>query len=201
MNGVAVEWGAATAALPGESECGDQCVVETFEHGAMVAVIDALGHGREAAHAARLAAQTLSQNPRSAPAALIERCHARLRGTRGAAVSIGAIDLATQSLAWIGIGNVLGTLVSANPRATPRVRELLRYSGVVGDHLRELTPSVVPIAAGDVLILTTDGVGDYSGETLPPAFEPQWLADQLLRRFAKRTDDAGVLVVSVRRSR
>src|SRR6185503_1117238 len=109
----AFEWGAAMRAHPGETECGDAYVVETFENGALVAMIDALGHGPLAARAAGLAAQVLSRHAREEPAALIERCHASLRGTRGAAVSVAALDTAQRTLTWVGIGNVTGILVRA----------------------------------------------------------------------------------------
>jgi len=42
-------WGLAAMPLAGESESGDCCVVKAFDKGVLVAVVDALGHGREAA--------------------------------------------------------------------------------------------------------------------------------------------------------
>jgi negative regulator of sigma-B (phosphoserine phosphatase) len=198
LNGRAVAWGAATLALPGETECGDRHVVEAFEGGAMVALIDALGHGPEAARVAAVAAQTLAQHSREGPAALIQRCHAGLRGTRGAAVSLASYDAARGTLTWLGIGNVGGVLVSADPQRQPRLRDLLRHGGVVGDRLPELNPSVLPVAPGDALILTTDGVAHYYERDLPAAIDPE-LADRMLARFARRTDDAAVLVVCLKR--
>ena len=160
----------------------------------MMAMIDALGHGREAARAADLAAQVLSKHAREKPVDLIARCHAALRGTRGAAVSIARFDVPRRSLTWVGVGNVAGTLVSTE-RTRRRTRELIRYGGVVGDRLPELTPEVLTVSLGDTLILTTDGIGEYPLELLPVVIEPQALADSLLGRYAKRTDDAAVLVV------
>lgn len=190
----AFDWGAATQPLPGESECGDLHVVESFEHSGMVALIDALGHGHEAAQAARVAAQALAAYSREDPVALVQRCHAALRGTRGAAISVGMIDAVRGTLTWIGVGNVAGLLVSTGPGGATRLRELLRFGGVVGDRLPDLTPSVLPVAAGDMLILTTDGIADYTQTSLPPRGEPQPLADRILARYAKHTDDAAVLV-------
>lgn len=194
LTAAGLEWGAATLPLPGESACGDKYVVETFESGAMIAMIDALGHGSEAARAAELAAQTLSRHCREDPPALIRRCHASLRGTRGAAVSIATLSAKQRTISWIGIGNVAGTLVREDASGPPRIRELFAYGGVVGDRLPELNPSVLDLAAGDTLILTTDGIGDYTQISVPPRGEPQALADRILERFAKRTDDAAVLV-------
>ena len=194
LNGRAFDWGAATQPLPGEAECGDLHVVEPFERGGMVALIDALGHGHDAAQAARVAAQALAAYSREDPVALVQRCHAALRGTRGAAISVGAIDTIRGTLTWIGVGNVSGLLVSTGPGGATRLRELMRFGGVVGDRLPDLTPSVLPVATGDMLILTTDGIADYTQTSLPPRGEPQPLADRILARYAKHTDDAAVLV-------
>lgn len=190
----AFEWGAATLPLAGERECGDQYVVETFDQGGMVALIDALGHGPEAARAADAAAQALAGNPREDPVTLMQRCHAALRGTRGAAISIGVVDAIRRTLTWVGVGNVEGTLISADPHAAPQVRELFMYGGVVGDRLPPLSASVLPTAPGDTLILTTDGVGNFRQGLRPDGAQPRELASRILDRFAKRTDDAAVVV-------
>ena len=47
-----IEWGVASRALPGETRSGDLHVVESFAGGALVAAVDGLGHGEEAADAA-----------------------------------------------------------------------------------------------------------------------------------------------------
>src|SRR5438093_709986 len=44
-----IEWGIVSQAFPGETECGDRHLVAGFPNGALVAVIDGLGHGEEAA--------------------------------------------------------------------------------------------------------------------------------------------------------
>lgn len=195
LRGQPFEWGAATLAAPGESECGDHYVVEPHDQGATVALIDALGHGRDAALAARVAAQSLSLHHRESPIRMIERCHAELRGTRGAAVSVAVLDAPRRTLTWLGIGNVAGALLSANPRAQPRVAVLLNQGGVVGYRLPELNASVLTLAVDDTLILTTDGVGEYAHDRLPAPAEPQRLAEHIVGRFAKHTDDAAAVVV------
>ena len=49
-----IEWAVATQPLPGPSVSGDLHLVEPFAHGALVAVVDGLGHGDEATAAARI---------------------------------------------------------------------------------------------------------------------------------------------------
>ncbi len=54
-----IEWGVAAQPLEGEAESGDLHVVQRFPKGVLVAAVDGLGHGPEAAAAARSAVATL----------------------------------------------------------------------------------------------------------------------------------------------
>src|SRR5437867_365164 len=49
-----VHWAVATLALEGERESGDLHLVQPVTDGVLIAVVDGLGHGEEAAAAARL---------------------------------------------------------------------------------------------------------------------------------------------------
>ena len=194
MNATTLEWAVASLPLPGESESGDRCVVEAFNAGALVAVIDALGHGPEAAHAAGVAARVLERHAREKPGALFQRCHQQMHNTRGAAISAASFDGRRRIMTWLGIGNVMGVLVRADAEVNPRVKHMVVHGGVVGYQLPDVHPLVVQVAPGDILILATDGVrGDFT-EILPAAMNPQLLADRILRDYATRSDDALVLV-------
>ncbi len=57
------EWGVAMLPMTGQVKSGDTYLVETFAGGALAAVIDGLGHGEEAAEAARIAYDTILQRP------------------------------------------------------------------------------------------------------------------------------------------
>src|ERR671910_828110 len=94
-----LERGIAERALPGESRSGDCGVFVTRADGALVAAIDGLGHGGEAADAAGLAADVLVRHPDDEPAALLERCHAALRRSRGAVVGYNLPDTRVTSTA------------------------------------------------------------------------------------------------------
>ncbi len=69
MSATILDWGMASQQFPGETESGDRCVVQVFDTGALAVVIDALGHGPEAAHAADVATRLLEQNAREKPGA------------------------------------------------------------------------------------------------------------------------------------
>jgi len=57
----AIEWSVASRARPGEAVSGDLHVVVPTRDGALLGVIDGLGHGEEATAAARMAAIVLEQ--------------------------------------------------------------------------------------------------------------------------------------------
>jgi hypothetical protein len=189
----AVEWGVAERPLPGETQSGDLHVVLPFEGGVLAAVIDGLGHGPEAGAAARLAADALAAAPGEPVLRLVERCHAALRGSRGAVISIAAFDVRTDHLTWTAVGNVEVALYRAGQA---QAREtLVPRSGVVGYQLPPLREATLPIAAGDVLVFATDGIGHAFVLELPERASAQDYARHLLDRYAKRDDDALVLVV------
>jgi negative regulator of sigma-B (phosphoserine phosphatase) len=193
MKTATLEWGVAAAPLPGEADCGDLHVVRAFDGGVLVAVIDAVGHGAEAARIAGLAAGVLERHPAEPVRALLLRCHERLRGSRGAAISLASFDDRTSTMAWLGVGNVNGVLVRADARPEPRDSLLVR-GGIVGDRLPELEFSGVPIERGDLLIMATDGIASGFREALPGTLEPQQLAEWIERGYARTTDDSLVLV-------
>ena len=79
-----VDWSARNRPLPGETESGDAPVVVFFPGGALLGLIDGLGHGPEAATAARAAVARLEAAPDQPVLKLINLCHEALRSTRGA---------------------------------------------------------------------------------------------------------------------
>ena len=193
LTSLVIEWGVAGRALDGES--GDRCLVKTFTQGALVAVADGLGHGPEAAVAARTAMETLEADADLPVTELLRRCHDQLRPTRGAALSLASFDARKQTMAWVGVGNVDGVLVRASPMA--RMERLLLLGGVVGRRLPHVHASVLTVSPGDTLILVTDGIrGDFA-ERLPMG-GPAPSAERILARHAMDTDDALVLVVRYR---
>ncbi len=187
-------WGVASLTSPGEYECGDRGVVRVYDEGAVVAAIDALGHGRDAAYAAGVAARTLEQHAPGDPEELLRRCHADLQRTRGAAVSMAVFNWRAGIATWLGVGNVAGALMRADPDVRPRVEQLVVFGGVVGYQMPELYRTVVKVMPGDTLVLATDGVRGEFTKILPAAVDPQPLANRILDAYATRGDDALVLV-------
>lgn len=183
----------AGQALPGQKETGDRHAIVEFDGGAMVAVIDGLGHGAEAAAAARLAAEVLEQNATESVIALVRLCHERLKPTRGVVMSLATFNATDSTVTWLGVGNVEGVLLHRDVFGTVNQEILPLRGGVVGDQLPPLMASIVPVAKGDTLIFATDGIRLGFAEGLK-AESAQATADAVLAHFARGTDDALVLV-------
>lgn len=180
------------------SESGDLHLVATFDGGALVALIDGLGHGAEAASASEAAVRTLQASPSEPVLTLVRRCHESLRKTRGAAMSLASFRARDSMLSWAGIGNVDGVLFRADPLAEPRRQFLLLRSGVVGYRLPPLREDVLQVSRGDTLIMATDGIRSGFSEELPLQRNPQEIADLILTRHGRPSDDALVIVVRYR---
>ena len=191
----ALEWAVADLVQPGQSESGDRSVVLPTGEGGLVAVVDGLGHGAEAASAAKVAVRALERGANRPVVQLFRDCHSSLIGTRGAVISAAAFDARDESMTWLGVGDVEGRLLRAPTSAGPRMESLLLRGGVVGVHLPTLVSAVVPIHRGDTLIFATDGVRSDFLDAPLPQLEPQALADHILAHWSTQTDDALVLVV------
>lgn len=191
-----IDTGLAALALPGQKESGDYSLVKKIGPKIFVAVVDGLGHGEEAASAAHTAVATLDRYAHEALGDLVKRCQAALTGTRGAVMTVAQLDPTTKTLTWIGVGNIEALLIHKDPALKPAQLSLVGQPGFLGSDssaIAHLQARVTPIARGDVLILATDGIKTSFAEGLPQ-IEPQPLADHILHKFAKGTDDALVLV-------
>lgn len=191
-----IEWAVAEFVRPGQTESGDQHLAMEIPGGAIVGVIDGLGHGAEAANASKTAVRSIERHAGEPAIRLMRECHQSLVGLRGAVMSVASINATEETMTWLGVGNVEGLLLRANPAAIPSRELLLLRAGVVGVHLPALTGSIVPVAPGDTLIFATDGIrSEFLDEIRTHRETPPMLADRILRRYGRGTDDALVLVV------
>jgi len=78
----------ATLPLPGESESGDLCLIKRVGKGTLIAVVDGLGHGQEAASAAHAAVAALDRYSREPLIELVRRSHDALTGLRGVVLGL-----------------------------------------------------------------------------------------------------------------
>lgn len=189
----AIEWCVASRAAPEEAESGDLHLVSQWEGGALVAVIDGLGHGPQATVAARQAAEVLEGRAREPLVALMNHCHGAIRETRGAVMTLVAFDSRDEPATALGVGNVEAVLFRAHRQVQPPRELILLRAGVVGYQLPALQTSVFPIVAGDVTVFATDGVLEDFAERVHPGEALPTLVERILERDFRGTDDGLVL--------
>lgn len=177
----------------GEGECGDVYLIEPYPDGLLIALIDGVGHGVEAAKVAQLTTSVLRSHVKEPVNELIKQCHMALRGTRGAVVALASFRLHNRSMTWTGVGNVEGKFFAKGSPAAPLT--LLSTSGTLGQgEMIEVHPCEIPVDTGDTLILVTDGVRSDFYLGLDMRLSPRELADRILARSALRKDDAMIVV-------
>ena len=181
--------------MPGEDVSGDQPIaIDIDGEAALFGVLDGLGHGPAAATPALRAVDVLKQAHRERLEVLVQLCHRVLAGTRGVAMTLARVDFAAGTLTWTGIGNVSGDLIAKTALGI-HVRASARLTaGIVGFRIPEIRPAqAVSIRAGDLIVMASDGIGEYNLDKIDFAASASAIAQHILAGYAKGTDDAMVL--------
>ena len=178
-----------TVPRQGEQENGDAALIRRWEGGALLAVIDALGHGVLAAAAAAAATAYLDAvTPAQGLREIIEGLHQRLRGTRGAAAMV--LLLQPGRLLGCGVGNVELRAYRA------RVPAVLS-PGVLGASITRLHFFEAKLSPGERIVIFSDGItarfDDDASKGLPIGETCRVIMD----RHRRSHDDATVLVTDI----
>jgi len=189
-----IETAFATLPLPGQAESGDLCLIKRVGKGTLVAVVDGLGHGQDAASAAHAAVGELDRYAREPLIDLVRRCHEALVGLRGVVLGLAYLDPQAATMAWLGVGNVGGIVLRADLGNRPSRITLVPSAGFIGAKQAHPRTRSVPLALGDTVILFSDGIKDGFAESLVLSNTPQEIADFVITSHVKGNDDALVLV-------
>jgi len=196
--GTDYRYGVSHHPLHAESVSGDGWRLAIDGTRMSVMVVDGLGHGPQAADAANAAGEAFAEAPFEAPETLLERAHQRMAGTRGGAAAFARHD-GSGLLRFAGIGNISASLVGGESS-----RGLASHPGIVGAQYRKAHAFDYPHAAGQLLVMHSDGLqsrwrlGDYPGLWQR---HPGVIAALLHRDFCRGRDDATVLVLAVEAQR
>ena len=187
-----LEVGVTSVPKPGEDVCGDGWAVASSGGRTVVTVVDGLGHGPDAAEAARAALRVFHAECAARPGEIVDRMHDPLRSTRGAAVAVAEIDVPGAAVRYAGVGNIAGVIVTDRES-----RSLVSHAGTVGHQMRRVQEFTYPWRPQSLLVMHSDGVSQrwdlerYTGLTLR---DPSLVAGVLYRDFSRGRDDATVLV-------
>lgn len=188
----ALEWAVAAAVLE-PPHSGDASLAHPVPNGTLLALVDGVGHGREAEAAARTAVAELAAGA-DEPLAALRRCHDALRSGRGAVLTAVWIDTLHDRADWLAVGDVQAAILHRGPGGRLSRHSLLAHAGVVGRRLPAQRARSAPLAPGDLLVMATDGIRRDFAEGLAWGAPAQQLADDILREHCTGTDDATVLV-------
>jgi anti-sigma regulatory factor (Ser/Thr protein kinase) len=178
-------------AKPGQDVCGDGWAVEQEPGRSRLLVTDGLGHGPLAAEVSRAAVRVFREHVELPSSQLLERMHLALRPTRGAAVGLADVNLATRTLRFTGVGNIAGTIYSDGAS-----QSTVSHGGTVGHEVRKIQEFEYPFPKSAVLVVHSDGLAThwrldrYAGLA---SRDPRLIAGILYRDFKRGRDDVTVL--------
>ncbi len=184
---------AVSLAIEGETVCGDTWAITNSDERFRFMVADGLGHGPGAAEAANKASEIFVAQDDLPPKNYLERAHATMTSTRGAAVAVGTISFNNDQLTYAGVGNISGTLLSHDKSIG-----LLSYNGTVGGRMRTLQNMQYVWPKEWILVMHSDGLQTrWNLQSYPGILSKHVavIAGVLIRDFNRRRDDVTVLVV------
>jgi serine/threonine protein phosphatase PrpC len=183
--------GAASRPMAGQEVCGDMSVIVPCNGGTLICLADGLGHGPAARAAADIACQYARAHVEESPERMLRGMDAALSSTRGAAVSVLVLLPPAQRGLFAGVGNVELRAVARARIAPPTT------PGILGQRVRAVRVWEFPIAEGDLMVLTSDGISSRFELADLAHLEPQILADTLMTTHRKAHDDASCVVARV----
>lgn len=190
---VELEVGAVCLPKTGEEVPGDGWLLETSGDYRTIMVVDGLGHGPNAARAARAATEAFAAHPAATPGALMKICHGALAATRGAAGAAARIAPAKKHGTFAGVGNI-----ACRVETTAERRQLVSHSGTLGHVMRRVQEFEFTFPAGALLILHSDGLATrWSSADYPGLLGKHagLIAGVLYRDHNRGTDDVTVVVL------
>ena len=163
-----------------------------LENGLFAAIIDVLGHGPDAHELTHVIEDFLDRHATADVVSLMTRLHQRLRGSRGAAMGLCAIDSASGTVDYVGIGN------TSMRRFGESETRLVSKDGVLGQNMRTPFLQSLKLDPGDLIMLYTDGVSDrFTTDEYPGVrhHAPKEVVRIVIDRFGKDHDDSACIAI------
>lgn len=175
------------ALLGDESECGDLAFVKKYDNQYFIALIDVLGHGKQAREVAIYARDYLKLVYHKDLTEIMLGLHQHLKGTRGAVAAVCNLDISSGKFSYVGIGNITIRIFGAKPA------RLISKDGIVGYRISKPRKNVIDLHSSDVILLYSDGVKEHfeSYECKGLLKEnAEDIAFGIIKLFGKKNDDA-----------
>lgn len=177
--------------MEGLSACGDVIIDLRTEGWHLLAVVDALGHGPDAAKSASAALEAAQGSVGQPLERVFEAVHRALPKLRGVVMSAVLVEGAAAQFA--GVGNV-------EVFAPEGVSRPVSMAGTLGGAAYRYRSFTVPLAPGHRWALVSDGIRAREGSVLFQKFRTwsaQEAADALVSQAGRAHDDVAVLIIDV----
>lgn len=186
---------AGVVCLPkeGETACGDGWAILERPQVQVLFVVDGLGHGADAAAAARAAVGVVAKHANRTPTDILGAVDAALRSTRGAAASVAVLQPALGLCTYCGVGNI-----AASIHVNGSARSMVSHNGILGHQVRKIQEFQYPFPRGALCVVHSDGLatrwslGAYTGLELR---HPGLIAAVLYRDHSRLRDDVTAVAV------
>ena len=186
---LSISSGAACRSHEGFTSNGDAVVVAVQGLVQLFALIDALGHGPDAAVSARRAVETLQGNPALTLKELFLSCDRSVVGLRG--VVLSALQVRPEGVSFAGVGNV----ELYGPPDAPRPPCV---SGTLGRGLKVFREYAVEVVPGQRWVLVSDGIRArdmVKALAAVAGLDPASAAQELVKLAGRPDDDASALIM------
>jgi len=190
-----LRFGATQFSLHDDPACGDAWELAFDGQRIAALLLDGLGHGPDAARAARAGTEAFARNPFAAPAVTMADMHQAMSGTRGGAGGMAQYDGHSSTLRFVGIGNIAARIVAAGAS-----RGLASHPGIIGVQFRKAHTFEYAQTGGQLLIMHSDGLQSrWRMEDYPGLWQrhPAVITALLHRDFCRGNDDVTVLAVAL----
>jgi phosphoserine phosphatase RsbX len=176
---------------PGETANGDAFLVRSDENGrTLLAVIDGLGHGPDAAMASHAAIERLRELSLEEPLLDgMQSVHRALKGSRGAAGTVCILH--GNSIEACAVGNVQFMCAQCDV-------PLVVSAGVLGHHVAKFRIATAQARSGARLALLSDGISTRFRLEELRHLTPQQACELVMSRYRRLDDDATILVGDLR---
>lgn len=175
-----------------EDECGDTGVIRETGEKCFLALIDALGHGKEAHEVAVMAEEFLFENIHLDLIDLMNGLHHHLKGSRGAVATLCRLNIPQGVLQYTGVGNITTRVLGPNPY------RFVSRDGIVGYMMSSPKKLEIKLVPGDILLLSSDGITEhFDMDDIPDLLKgpARDIAAGVLHNFGKASDDASCIVL------